>query len=652
MEAPDTLDTLSSTSSAGASWWQTLWATVALVYHSQPRAFVISAVASLTEPLFYPALLLLLQRLVTQIAAAGGTVQLTPSVEAVGLGILAALLIQRLGIIVRDASATVLRQEAWVVISKRIMAKLPAVPYSLFENNAFQAQYGLVIREASQRSITLIDALISTAPIFLGLVGVAVTLFAIAPFMVLALVAIAFPAAYIERQFSQAMYNLQEHTAPGQLRMDALINMQVDAPWQRDVRVYRSNLLAREHGQLADAYLHQLKHLTAKFLGLRSTAALVQVVGFALALVIALVLLRTGHLSLAQLVILLPGIPLLSGMLNSFIYQFRDLLESLRYAQTLFSFLAATTFGETPAVLPPPLVLRPRLAAIRVQGVSYAYPETQLTALEGISHTFTPGLTAIVGTNGAGKSTLVKLVAGLIPPTAGMVQAEDLVAEVFPVETCYKAVLFQDPGHFPFSIRHNVTMQSDRTDRTGTADTAARADTAGQVNTGQTPAEQLEDAGDDDERIWRALMQAGLAELVHGLPDGLETIVGAGFGGATDLSGGQWQRLALARLLYHNVPLIVLDEPSASLDPVGERQIFALLKHLAHEKIILFTTHRYDTIRQADRIVVLVDGHIAEVGTPEELERQAGAFWSLYFGQGTQTSSQVESTVQSETKPV
>ncbi len=103
--------------------------------------------------------------------------------------------------------------------------------------------------------------------------------------------------------------------------------------------------------------------------------------------------------------------------------------------------------------------------------------------------------------------------------------------------------------------------------------------------------------------------------MVNTLPDGIDTIVGAGFGGVTDLSGGQWQRLALARLLYHNAPIIILDEPSASLDPVGERQIFALLSSLAREKIIVFTTHRYDTIRKADTIVVLVDGEIAAVGT-------------------------------------
>jgi ATP-binding cassette, subfamily B, bacterial len=92
-------------------------------------------------------------------------------------------------------------------------------------------------------------------------------------------------------------------------------------------------------------------------------------------------------------------------------------------------------------------------------------------------------------------------------------------------------------------------------------------------------------------------------------------------------------------LIYHDAPLIILDEPSASLDPAGERQIFELLTRLAQDKIILFTTHRYDTIRRANTILVLVDGKVAEVGTPKELEQRAGAFWSLYFGQGSQLGS-------------
>jgi len=144
------------------------------------------------------------------------------------------LLIQRLGIIVRDASSTILRQQAWVTISKRVMQKLPSARYSLFEDSSFQAHYGLVIREASYRSITLVDTLLSTGPILLGLIGLAGTLFFICTLMVKGLLVIAIPAAVIEQRFST-----------------------------------------------------RLKQLTARFPGLRGAAASVQVIGLGLALVAA-----------------------------------------------------------------------------------------------------------------------------------------------------------------------------------------------------------------------------------------------------------------------------------------------------------------------------------------------------------------------------
>src|SRR5579871_4339077 len=170
-------------------------ATLRLLYRSHPRAFIINAVASLAEPLFFPAVLFLLHQLFGALTGSGKAVQFTPALVPLLIGLLAALLIQRLGVIVRDSAATILRQDAWVDISKRIMQKLPAVPYPLFENNAFQARYGLVIREASEHSITLVDSLLSTAPIFLGLLGLALTLFALAPLLVLAMLAISIPAS-------------------------------------------------------------------------------------------------------------------------------------------------------------------------------------------------------------------------------------------------------------------------------------------------------------------------------------------------------------------------------------------------------------------------------------------------------------------------
>src|SRR6266702_3107500 len=588
----------------------TLLATIRFLYRCHPRAFLTSCFASLPEPLFYPAILLVLHQLLQNAVGPNGTTQLSSAVAIAGLVLVGLFLVQRLGIILRDSSSTILRQQAWVVISKRIMQKLPEVPYPLFENNAFQARYGLVIREASQQSITLVDSLLSTVPIFLGLIGVAVTLLTLAPLLVVAMVLIALPSGLIERRFSRAMYELQEHNAPNQLRMEVLTNMQVDASWQRDVRVYRSDLIPREHARLAETYLHNLKQLTARFAGLRTLAALVEVLGLFLALAAAGVLISHQQITLASLAVLLPGMTLLGGMIQSVIYSARSLIESLNYAGTLFDFLAQSFDGEQAAILSAGIQVKSgqRLSAIHLREVSYTYSENQKTALIDVSCDFTPGLTAIVGTNGAGKSTLVKLLTGLVPPTTGTLHATLATGEEVPLSACAKAVLFQDPSHFHFSIRQNVTMQSER-----------------------TPGEE--------QGIAEALRLAGLSAVVDALPDGIDTVVGAGFGGVTDLSGGQWQRLALARLLYHDSPLLILDEPTASLDPVGERQIFDMLDTFAKEKIILFTTHRYDTIRKADTIVVLLDGRIAEVGTHEELASHTREFWSLFLAQGSQTSS-------------
>jgi ATP-binding cassette subfamily B protein len=239
-------------------------------------------------------------------------------------------------------------------------------------------------------------------------------------------------------------------------------------------------------------------------------------------------------------------------------------------------------------------------AALHLRGVSYRYPRSEKAALAHVSHTFRSGATAIVGPNGAGKSTLVKLLAGLLAPTIGAIEAELPNGACVPSAELRKGVLFQEPSHLHLTVRQNVTIRYER-------------------------------APDEDARIHRALELAGLGDVVASLPNGIETLVGAGFGGRVDLSGGQWQRLALARLIYQDAPVMILDEPIASLDPEGERAVFELFATL-RQRIIIFTTHRYDSIPADTPIVVLVDGRIAEAGTHEELLQRGQDYSALYAG--------------------
>jgi ATP-binding cassette subfamily B protein len=248
-----------------------------------------------------------------------------------------------------------------------------------------------------------------------------------------------------------------------------------------------------------------------------------------------------------------------------------------------------------------------QVRAVHLHDVSYAYPHSHRGALSEVSCTFPTGTTAIVGPNGAGKSTLVKLLTGLLEPTSGSIAVELPDGRRLRPEQADKAVLFQEPSHLYLTIRQNVTMRYER-----------------------TPGE---DAGIHD-----ALDLAGLSGVVNGLPDGIDTLVGAGFGGQLDLSGGQWQRLALARLIYQDAPVLILDEPVASLDPEGERAVFELFAEMTERKVILFTTHRYDSIPSGTTIVVLVDGRIAEIGTHEELVQRQRHYWSLWTSGRDQAS--------------
>jgi ATP-binding cassette, subfamily B, bacterial len=240
-----------------------------------------------------------------------------------------------------------------------------------------------------------------------------------------------------------------------------------------------------------------------------------------------------------------------------------------------------------------------KVLGVHLQAVSYRYPHSHKGALSEVSYSFPTGTTAIVGPNGAGKSTLVKLLTGLLTPTSGSINVELPGKRCLPPERSDKAVLFQEPAHLYLTIRQNVTMRFERT------------------------------AG-EDARIHHALELAGLSGVIKGLPDGIDTLVGAGFGGQLDLSGGQWQRLALARLIYRDAPVMILDEPVASLDPEGERAVFELFAQMSDNKVILFTTHRYDSIPPGTTIVVLVDGRIAEIGTHEELLQRQRHYWSLW----------------------
>jgi ATP-binding cassette subfamily B protein len=250
-----------------------------------------------------------------------------------------------------------------------------------------------------------------------------------------------------------------------------------------------------------------------------------------------------------------------------------------------------------PRVFPNPVT-----RGIEFDEVTFRYPGTDRDVLRNVSFTIQPGEhVAVVGENGSGKTTLVKLLCRLYDPDGGAVRIDGVDLREMRVDDVrdHFAVVFQDYARFYLTARENIWLG----------------------NVALPP---------DAETVREAARRTGADAVIEALPFGYETTLGRQFQNGVDLSVGQWQKLALARGFLRQTPFIVLDEPSAALDPRAEAEVFDHFHELTQGRTAIFISHRLSTVRRADRILVLVDGRIAEAGAHDELVERAGVYASLF----------------------
>jgi ATP-binding cassette subfamily B protein len=281
--------------------------------------------------------------------------------------------------------------------------------------------------------------------------------------------------------------------------------------------------------------------------------------------------------------------------------------DTIRYLRALRTFTAPPTGPAAPtaATQPaePPAAARPSFATLAAKNVSFTYPTGHRPALDQVSVELRAGeVVALVGTNGSGKTTLTKLLTGLYRPDTGalLVDGEPVIdaAELRSLST----VLFQDYLRYKLSVAENIAL----------GDPAFL---------------------DDKERIAEAARRAGAADIIADLPGQYDARLGAEFTGGTDLSLGQWQRIALARAYFRAAPLIVLDEPTAAMDARAEADLFAHIRDMFAGRTVLLISHRFSSVRAADRIYVLAQGKIIETGDHDELMMADGVYADLFHTQ-------------------
>jgi len=246
-----------------------------------------------------------------------------------------------------------------------------------------------------------------------------------------------------------------------------------------------------------------------------------------------------------------------------------------------------------------------RIEEIEVCNLTFRYMDQLKPAIQNVRFKILPGQKiAIVGENGSGKTTLIKCLTGLYETEPGMIRINGQPIQQIHLESYQEriAVLFQDFIRYHFSAKENIGF-------------------------GNLP------LLDDLEKIREAAKQSGVDEYLCSLPEKYDSILGRYFDGGQELSGGQWQKIALARALFRESDLIVLDEPTSALDPRSEVEIIELLFDITQDKAVLFITHRLGAACMADYILVMQDGMIVEQGSHEELLRLGGVYSKLYRSQ-------------------
>jgi ABC-type multidrug transport system fused ATPase/permease subunit len=311
-------------------------------------------------------------------------------------------------------------------------------------------------------------------------------------------------------------------------------------------------------------------------------------------------LLMNDRLALGDFVLIFAAIGTFSGWVSGIILQSSDLMRASSELTDYRTFIELPDKSNTGpgAPLPP----KDRAPAITLSNVGYTYPGADSPALEDINLEIKSGeRIALVGANGAGKTTLIKLICGLYKPKTGTIAVDGTDITAFNRDKYFGmlSAVFQDIHLLTTSIAGNVSQQTpEKTDRP---------------------------------KVERCLKLAGLYEKVSSLPDGMDTLLVREVNEkAIELSGGELQKLALARALYKDAPIIILDEPTAALDPIAENEVYRQYAELTKGKTSIYISHRLASTRFCDRVLFLGDHKITEEGTHEELIRKGGRYAEMY----------------------
>jgi ATP-binding cassette, subfamily B, bacterial len=481
-----------------------------------------------------------------------------------------------------------------------ILGVTTAVGLTEFESPDFFDDLQRVRANALTRPLTLVTGLVQVIGGAVTVVVLGVAVFAIAPLLVPILVLATIPTTWLARRSGRAEYEFAVRQTPQRRRRLYLEDILSGRDEAKEIRAFGLAGVLRDRWEYSyRRYFSDLDlHIRRRVL-LDVAAALITALGTSASLVLLVVLVFDGRIALAAAGGALIAIRLLGGRIQTLINGVGALFESSLFMHDLELFLA-----RAPARHVDGQPGRPAgpLDELRAEEITFRYPGSDRDALSEVSLTIRAGeVIALVGENGSGKTTLAKLIAQVFEPASGRLLWNGVDCGRLDPATvrAQVGVVFQDFVQYQLTARENVGLGRP-------------------------------EFGDDLDRVIAAARRAGAHEHLAALPDGYDTTLGKEFFGGYDLSGGQWQRVALARLFFRDAALLILDEPTASLDARSEHQVFERVQELARGRSVLLISHRFSTVKSADRIYVLDRGHIIEQGSHDDLIALGGRYAELF----------------------